>query len=128
MTLNIGPAGSLKVHDDARPEADQSHRDTARAETRTVAAPPARARPASMMVSALLTGLALAASAPGTSDRGAHAEARVSATITHGITIGAIRPPRAQGTIEIAPRAPRPCDAREDGATPACQLIVYDLP
>ncbi len=82
-----------------------------------------------MMVAVSLTLLALApASVPAPVTR---TEARVSATITHGVILRSDGEQREKPPLTGVPRL-RPCGAQTTvqtaAAPPSCRLIVYDLP
>ena len=82
-----------------------------------------------MMVAVSLTLLVLApASVPAPVTR---AEARVSATITHGVILRSDGDQPGKPLLAGVPRL-RPCAAQTAtqtaAAPPSCRLIVYDLP
>jgi hypothetical protein len=79
------------------------------------------------MVSAFLIAAALATT-PSPADSGStgRAEARVSATITHSVTLrGSTATARDTGGV-VQAQPPRRCDPAASGT--ACRMIVLDLP
>jgi hypothetical protein len=91
-----------------------------------MAATSARAHSANM-VSQILILLALVATTPDETSRGAQVEIRASATIQRGATL---RAEQVTSDISMPPapsRPSRPCET-VDAQKTDCRLIVYDLP
>jgi hypothetical protein len=79
------------------------------------------------MVSQILMLLALASASPVEGSGGAHAEARVSATIQRGVEVRAARITVEASLPPTVARPPRLCGTL-DKPEPDCRLIIYDLP